>query len=304
MEKLGFVDVRNEEVLSYKSLLNVIDGGSLIKVPAGYAIQYGNVLLSLTRHAFSLSLEGRVVLEVKRSNTRISDASLLYRLGANRLVSFELPTKLCRMQHAVTPQGTVVHCGEGKLVGGLMACLIFIDRIKKETLLDSKSLSFRVPTRDQYKCYFINTISPEKDVRYTLVDANAAARVFINERTSGKAYPKPQLCREGVLQSPVVIDLDKEHIPHLSLDPLLCVSAVGLKLIGVDITEDVNTTYEMRHALPPVREVESKTKQSERDFVNALNSIHGSQDHYIVTENKKYQLGDECDGSTDGSTDC
>lgn len=239
----SFVDVNNVDVMNYKSLLRCIgESENIEKVPAGYSANFGNVQLSLTRHVFSLSLEGRVILELKRDSCRWSDDDLLRRLGVNRLVEFKIDPSLIDMKITSCKFGEVVKTDDlGTCVGGLLSCLIFLDKLKQRHNLNLLSLTFRVPQREGFTQYYVNTVKGDPECRYFLVDSTPETRRFVYQRLGLTCNPK-ECSRDNLLVSSVPIDIDcvsRNSGYSALLDPVFCVAVKGMNLHAREITNQV-----------------------------------------------------------------
>lgn len=239
-----FVDVNNVDVLNYKSLLRYIEDAERIeKVPAGYAVNFGNVQLALTRHAFTLSLEGRIILEQKRDTCRWSDSDLLKRLNVNRLVEFKIVPKFLDMGISQSKFGTVVRIdNDGTCVGGLLACLIFLDKLKQRHSLNLLNLTFRVPQREGFTQYYINTVERDPKCRYFMLDSTPETRQFVCQRLGFNSVPK-EMNRESLLVTSTPMDLDSAKLNRsyaALFDPVFCVSVRDLKLYAPEITDSIH----------------------------------------------------------------
>lgn len=237
----GFIDVNNVDVLNYKSILGSIEDTDCVKkVPAGYAINYGNVQLALTRHAFTLSLGGRIVLEQKRDTCRWSDLDLLRRLNVNRLVAFKISSEYLDTQYSKSKFGTVVPIdNEGTCVGGLLACLIFLDKLKQRHSINLLNLTFRVPQREGFTKYYSAVADRDPKCRYFILDSTVESRQFVLQRLGFNRIPD-QINRESLLVTTNVIDLDsaeKNKSYSSMVDPVFCVSVRDMELNAVEITE-------------------------------------------------------------------
>lgn len=249
-----FVDVNNVDVMNYKTLLRFIDDVERIqKVPAGYAVNFSNVQIALTRHAFTLSLEGRIILEQKRDTCRWSDSDLLQRLGANRLVEFKIDPRYLDMSISQCKYGNVVRVDEnGTCVGGLLCCLIFLDKLKQRHSLNLLNLTFRVPQREGFTQYYVNSVVRDPDCRYYMLDSTPETRQFVYDRLGLTGAPK-EINRESLLVTSTPVDLDsttKTKSYAAMFNPVFCVAVRGLQLHAPEITNKIHQVAILNESYP------------------------------------------------------